>query len=77
MINVTECSLRSLVPAGAVLNEVGGFSIAADMLGILVTGIYVVGIIERRDARISGVGVDTILAAGTYLGGLALLFTMR
>jgi cation:H+ antiporter len=64
-------------PGGAVLNEVGGFSIAAGMLGILVTGIYVAGIIERRDARISGVGVDTILVTATYLGGIALLYTMR
>ncbi|MCX2723944.1 sodium:calcium antiporter [Roseibium salinum] len=62
---------------GAVLNEVGNFSVLAGLLGILVTGLYVVGLIERRNPTILGVGVDSILVTVTYLGGIGILYTMR
>jgi len=64
-------------PGGAVLNEVGMFSIVAGLIGILVTAIYVAGLIERRDPALFGIGLDTYLVAATYLGGIALLFTLR
>lgn len=60
-----------------VLNEVGTFSIVAGLIGILVTGLYVVGLIERRNPVIFGIGLDTIAVAVTYLGGIALLYTLR
>ncbi|MEY8838640.1 sodium:calcium antiporter [Cribrihabitans sp. XS_ASV171] len=61
----------------AVLSEMQDFSIVAAVLGILVTGIYMVGIIERRDRRIAGVGIDSIAVAVTYLGGVVLLYVLR
>ncbi len=61
----------------AVLSEMQDFSIVAAVLGILVTGIYMVGILERRDRRIAGVGVDSIAVAVTYLAGVVLLFFLR
>ena len=64
-------------PGGAVLNEVGMFSIVAGLIGILVTAIYVAGLIERRDPALFGIGLDSYLVAATYLGGIALLFTLR
>ncbi len=66
-----------LYPGGAVLNEVGGFSIVAGLLGILVTAIYLAGLIERRDPAVLGVGLDSIAVAAVYGGGVLLLFTMR
>jgi cation:H+ antiporter len=60
-----------------VLNEVGAFSIVAAMTGILVTGIFLVGLIERRNPVIGGVGLDSIVAATVYLGGVALMFGLR
>lgn len=64
-------------PGGPVLNEVGGFSIFAGVLGIAVTGIYLAGLIERRDVAVFGIGVDTIAVTATYLGGISILYTLR
>ncbi|GGL69629.1 sodium:calcium antiporter [Wenxinia marina] len=66
-----------LFPGGPVLAEVGSFSILAGILGILVTAIYLAGLIERRDPAVAGVGLDTILVAGVYVGGVVLLYTLR
>jgi cation:H+ antiporter len=62
---------------GPVLNEVGSFSIVAAMLGIIVTGLYMVGLIERRDPAFLGVGLDTIAVVTVYFGGVAMLYGMR
>jgi cation:H+ antiporter len=64
-------------PGGAVLNEVGTFSIVAGLIGITVTAVYVVGLIERRDPALFGIGFDSYAVAVIYLGGVFLLFTMR
>ncbi|WP_375176029.1 sodium:calcium antiporter [Pseudooceanicola sp.] len=61
----------------AVLNEAGSFSILAGVLGIVITGIYLAGLIERRDPAVAGIGFDSIAVVVTYLGGIALLFTLR
>ena len=61
----------------AVLGEMDRFSILAGVLGILVTAIYMVGLIERRDPAVAGVGFDSLAVAVVYLGGIALLFTLR
>lgn len=60
-----------------VLNEAGSFSIVAAMLGIVVTGVFLVGLIERRDPLVFGIGLDSFVVAGTYLGGIGLLYTLR
>ena len=60
-----------------VLNQIGTFSIAAAMLGIIVTGVYLVGFIERRDPVLFGIGLDSIIVVGAYLGGIALLYGLR
>jgi len=62
---------------GPVLNEVGTFSVVAGLLGIVVTGLYVVGLVERRDPTIFGVGVDSIAVVASYFGGIGLLFMLR
>jgi len=64
-------------PGGAVLNEVGMFSIVAGLIGIAVTAIYVVGLIERRDPALFGIGLGSYAVAVIYLGGVSLLFTLR
>lgn len=60
-----------------VLTQVGGFSILAGCLGIIVTALYLAGLIERRDPAVLGVGLDSILVAIVYVGGVALLFGLR
>ena len=66
-----------LFPGGAVLNEVGMFSIVAGLIGIAVTAVYVVGLVERRDTALFGIGVDSYAITLIYLGGIALLFTLQ
>ncbi|WP_173812365.1 sodium:calcium antiporter [Limimaricola cinnabarinus] len=60
-----------------VLGEAGSFSIVAGALGILVTAIYMAGLLERRDPAVGGIGLDSIAVAVCYLGGVALLFGLR
>lgn len=60
-----------------VLGEAGSFSIVAGALCILVTAIYMAGLLERRDPAVAGVGLGSIAIAVTYIGGVALLFGLR
>lgn len=45
-------------------------------LGIMVTAIYMWGILERRDRTILGMGVDSLLVLIVYLAGLGLYYTL-
>lgn len=60
-----------------VLNRVGSFSAVGAMLGIMVTALFLVGLAERRDRTIFRMGLDSAAVLVAYLGGLALLYTMR
>jgi cation:H+ antiporter len=62
---------------GPVLNEVGGFSAFAAMLGAVVSAIFLAGLIERRDRTLLRMGYDSLLVLGTYLAGVAVLFSLR
>ncbi|WP_370283498.1 sodium:calcium antiporter [Pseudooceanicola sp.] len=78
LFDIALILLVDLAYAGpAVLSGAGNFSIMAAVLGILVTAIYLVGLLERRDPAVGGVGYDSIAVAVVYLGGIALLFTLR
>ncbi len=66
-----------LFRGGPVLGEVGTFSIVAAMLGVLVTAIYLAGLVERRDPALFGVGLDSIAVSVVYVGGLAVLYGLR
>lgn len=62
---------------GPVINEIGRFSIFASLLGIVVTTLFLIGLIERRDRTIARMGVDSFAVLAAYLGGLAVLYTLR
>jgi cation:H+ antiporter len=64
-------------PGGPVLNEVGRFSIITALLVILLTAIYVAGILERRHKLVLGMGLDSVLVLVLYLGGLFVLYSVR
>jgi cation:H+ antiporter len=69
--------LADLVYAGGpVLNEVGQFAVLGAVLGLIVTLVYLVGIIERRDAVIWRLGPDSFLVFLLYSGGLVLLYRL-
>lgn len=62
---------------GPVLSEVGVFAQVAALLGVLVTTIFLAGLIERHDRSIARMGPDSILALTVYAAGIALLYTLR
>lgn len=64
-------------PKGFALNEVGRFSLFAALLGITVTIVYLIGLIERKNRAILRVGVDSIVVLIVYLGGLIILYQIR
>ncbi|WP_236621953.1 sodium:calcium antiporter [Novipirellula maiorica] len=45
-------------------------------LGIVVTSLYLWGILERRDKTVFGMGVDSFAVLATYLAGLAVFYTI-
>lgn len=58
---------------GALLNAAGRFEIAATCLAVLLTGIFVVGLLERRNRKIGRIGTDSALVLSAYIGGLVAL----
>lgn len=59
---------------GPVLNHVGWFEIVATLLGILMTGILLLGMLERRDRTILGMGYDAAVMIIVFLGGVGILY---
>ena len=59
-----------------VLGEVGRFAAAAGILGIILTAIYLVGMLERRDRTVLKMGYDSLLVLLVYAGGVVLLFNI-
>jgi cation:H+ antiporter len=67
-----------LTHAGApVLNEVDRFSLFATLLSILLTGVYLAGIVERRHKAVFRMGIDSVVVLLAYAGGLVVLFFLR
>nr|WP_317893699.1 hypothetical protein [uncultured Sphingomonas sp.] len=58
---------------GAISAEAGAFEIVAASLGILMTGIFVIGLIERRDRTVLRMGRDSALAIVVFGGRLLAL----
>jgi cation:H+ antiporter len=59
---------------GLVVDAVDRASQFAAALGIVVTCVYLWGLLERRDKTVFGMGVDSALVLIFYLGGLAVLY---
>jgi cation:H+ antiporter len=61
---------------GPVLNEVDRFSIVGTLLGILLTGLYLAGFVERRHKAVLRMGIDSLIVLATYIGGMVLLYSL-
>jgi cation:H+ antiporter len=59
-----------------ILNHAGRFEIVAALLGIVLTAIYLIGLLEREDRTILGMGYDSLAVLLVYLAGLVLLYFM-
>lgn len=57
-----------------VLNHVGEFAVGMAMLGIVLTAVCLIGLLERRRLMVWRFGLDSLTIMLLYLGGLALLY---
>lgn len=62
---------------GPAMGAVGPFSAAAAMLGALMSGVYIIGLVERRDRTVLRMGWDSGVVILLYAGGLVVLFALR
>ena len=61
---------------GPILAAVDESSLFAAALGMILTCILLLGLLERRNRTVGGLGVDMVFALATYFCGLAVLYTM-
>lgn len=59
---------------GPILNQAGSFESVAALLGILLTGIYLLGLLEHRNRTIGGIGYDSAAVIAVFLLGLGVLY---
>jgi cation:H+ antiporter len=59
---------------GPVFNHAGRFEIVAALLGIVMTGILLLGLLERRDWTLFGMGYDSAAMLLVFLGGVGVLY---
>jgi cation:H+ antiporter len=62
---------------GPVLNEAGPFALFATLLGIVLTTIYMAGFVRRSHRAVLRMGIDSLIVIVVYLGGVAILFSLR
>jgi cation:H+ antiporter len=61
---------------GPVLNQLNNFSLFGALLGILLTSIYLVGMLIRFKKTILNLGFDSLLVLLVYAAGVFLMFTV-
>ncbi|MGH8663948.1 MAG: hypothetical protein ACREUX_06740 [Burkholderiales bacterium] len=44
---------------------------------IVLTSLYLVGMLERRDRTVARMGYDSLAVLGVYFAGIAVLWTLR
>jgi cation:H+ antiporter len=59
------------------LNTVDSFAVLGAVLAILLTAIFLVGVVERRDRTILRMGYDSLAVLIFYGVGLVLLYNLR
>lgn len=78
LFNVTIIVLvDALHPGGPVLLETGRTAGFGALMAMLLTAIYLVGLLERRNRAFMRMGVDSIGVLLAYAGGLVVLYRLR
>jgi cation:H+ antiporter len=62
---------------GPVLNQVGRFAAFAALLGVVLSTLFLVGLIERRDRTVLRMGIDSLAVLGVYAGGVVILYRLQ
>lgn len=78
MYNVTIIVLvDALHPGGPVLMEIASFAAFGALLAIVLTAVFLVGMIERRDRTVMRMGYDSLTALACYAAGVVVLYQLR
>jgi cation:H+ antiporter len=78
LFNVTIIVLvDALYPGDSVLVEAGRFASFSALLALLLTTLFLVGLIERRDRTVMRMGIDSLASFFIYGAGVAVLYTLK
>jgi cation:H+ antiporter len=78
LFNVTIIFVAdALYDGGPVLSEVGTFAAFGALLAIVLTALYLAGMIERRDRTVLRMGFDSLAAMAVYVCGVAVLYQLK
>ena len=76
--NMSQILLADVVfLGGPVINELSRFEAISALLAALLIGIYLVGLLERRNPTVMRMGYDSLAIIILFSVGLVLLFTLR
>lgn len=67
----------ALHPGGPVLVETGRFAGFAALLSLVLTALFIAGMIERRNRTVLRMGIDSLAAIVVYAGGVSVLYSIR
>ncbi len=77
VFNLLLIFLTDVVYVGdPVFNHAGRFEIVAALLAIVMTGILLLGLLERRDRTFLGMGYDSAAMLVVFLGGVGILYSL-
>ncbi len=66
----------SVFRGGPVINELSHFETVSALLGALLTGVFLIGLLERRNPTVMRMGWDSLAVMILLAGGLVLLYRM-
>lgn len=67
----------AVFPGGPVINELGAFETISALLGATLIGVYLVGLLERRNPVVMRMGYDSLAVLLLFGGGLVLLYAIQ
>jgi cation:H+ antiporter len=74
-VNLSLFLLADVIyPKGPIINELGRFETISALLGLALIGIFLVGLLERRDPKIMRMGYDSLAVIVTFAAGVVLLY---
>ncbi len=74
-VNLSLFLLADMVfTGGPVINELGPFEVVTALLGAMLTGVFLVGLLEHRNRTIFRMGYDSAAVLLLFCGGTLLLF---
>jgi len=78
IFNILILFFVDLLYAGEpVLQEAGRFAGFAALLAVVLTTLFLAGMIERRDRTVFRMGIDSLAALLCYAGGIVVLYQLR